>query len=68
MSPDDRKYTKEHEWLRVEDASSGLAQMGITAYAQDQLGDIVFVELPNVEVQVRSEGCSRGGRVRKAGQ
>jgi len=48
LSPDDRKYTKEHEWLRVEDASSGLAQMGITAYAQDQLGDVVYFDLPKV--------------------
>ncbi len=42
-TPDDRKYQKTHEWVRVED---GLAYIGITDYAQESLGDIVFVELP----------------------
>ncbi len=42
-SPTDRRYTKEHEWVRVDD---GVGTMGITDYAQDQLGDIVYVELP----------------------
>ncbi|HVP05988.1 MAG TPA: glycine cleavage system protein GcvH [Dehalococcoidia bacterium] len=42
-SPGDRKYTKEHEWVKV-DGDTGT--VGITDYAQDQLGDIVFVELP----------------------
>ncbi len=42
--PDNLRYTKEHEWVRVEDDGSVL--IGITDYAQDQLGDIVFVELP----------------------
>lgn len=42
-SPADLKYTKEHEWVRIEgDAGT----IGITDYAQDQLGDIVFVEMP----------------------
>lgn len=40
------KYTQEHEWLRVED--DGSVTVGITQYAQEQLGDIVFVELPEV--------------------
>jgi len=40
------KYTQEHEWLRVED--DGTVTLGITEYAQEQLGDIVFVELPQV--------------------
>ncbi|AMO95156.1 glycine cleavage system H protein [Collimonas fungivorans] len=40
------KYTVEHEWLRVE--SDGLVTVGITAYAQDHLGDLVFVQLPEV--------------------
>ena len=48
MSPDDRKYTKEHEWLRIEDAEIGRAQVGITDYAQDQLGDVVYFDLPQV--------------------
>ena len=48
MSPDDRKYTKEHEWVMVQDATAKTASAGITDYAQDQLGDIVFFELPKV--------------------
>ena len=44
MVPTDLRYTKEHEWIRVED---GVATVGITANAADQLGDIVFVELPD---------------------
>ncbi|MFH1373951.1 MAG: glycine cleavage system protein GcvH [bacterium] len=41
--PADLKYTEEHEWVRVED---NIATVGITDYAQSELGDIVFVELP----------------------
>jgi len=48
VSPDDRKYTQEHEWVMVEDAAAKRAVAGITDYAQDQLGDIVFFELPKV--------------------
>lgn len=40
------KYTEDHEWLRVED---GVATVGITDYAQNALGDIVFVQLPDVD-------------------
>jgi glycine cleavage system H protein len=43
MDPADRKYTKDHEWAKLEE---GLAVVGITDYAQEQLGDIVYVELP----------------------
>ncbi|MDI6774471.1 MAG: glycine cleavage system protein GcvH [Verrucomicrobiota bacterium] len=43
MTPDDRKYTKTHEWVKIED---DLAVVGITDYAQESLGDIAFVELP----------------------
>ena len=43
--PEDLKYTKDHEWLKLED---GNAQIGITDYAQGSLGDITFVELPEV--------------------
>ncbi len=46
MSPSDRSYTKEHEWIIVEDAVSRRALVGITDYAQEQLGDIVYFELP----------------------
>lgn len=45
MNPSDRKYSKEHEWVKLE---GDLAVIGITDYAQDQLGDVVYVELPNV--------------------
>lgn len=48
-NPADLRYTKEHEWLRVED---GVGTVGITDYAQDQLGDIVFVELPAAGAQL----------------
>ncbi len=45
--PDNLRYTKEHEWVRVDD--DGTVLVGITDYAQDQLGDIVYVELPDVD-------------------
>jgi glycine cleavage system H protein len=44
MYPDDRRYTKEHEWIRLE---GEVARVGITHHAQEQLGDVVFVELPD---------------------
>lgn len=47
--PDDRKYTKDHEWIRV---SGDVAEVGITNYAQQQLGDVVYVEVPDVGTQV----------------
>ena len=53
MYPDDRRYTKEHEWVKVEGER---ARVGITDYAQNQLGDVVYLELPEV------------GRVLKAGE
>lgn len=43
--PDDVRYTAEHEWARE---SGGVVTVGITGYATDQLGDVVFVELPDV--------------------
>ncbi|RWR32233.1 glycine cleavage system protein GcvH [Sinirhodobacter populi] len=43
------KYTEEHEWLRVE---GDLVVVGITEHASEQLGDVVFVELPEIETQV----------------
>ena len=45
MYPADLKYTKDHEWLRIDGAE---AEVGITDYAQQQLGDVVFVDLPAV--------------------
>ncbi len=50
--PEDLKYSKEHEWVLVE---GNVATVGITDYAQDQLGDIVFVELPAVGDKVSKE-------------
>ncbi len=43
--PEDLKYTKDHEWMRIE---GDIATVGITEYAQGELGDIVYVELPEV--------------------
>lgn len=43
--PEDLKYTQSHEWVRVED--DGIATVGITDHAQEKLGDLVFVELPD---------------------
>jgi glycine cleavage system H protein len=51
--PDDLLYTEEHEWIRrMED---GMVRIGITDYAQDQLGDVVFVELPVVGATVAKD-------------
>jgi glycine cleavage system H protein len=49
--PDDLRYTDEHEWLRDDGET---ATVGITAYAADQLGDVVFVELPAVGRQLKA--------------
>ncbi len=46
MSPDDRKYTREHEWAKLEDTETKLVAVGITHFAQDELGDIVYFDLP----------------------
>lgn len=43
--PEDRRYTKDHEWIKVE---GGVATIGITQFAQEELGELVFVELPAV--------------------
>ncbi len=47
--PENLQYTKEHEWVRIE---GNTAVIGITAYAQDQLGDIVYVDIPTVGQEV----------------
>ena len=47
--PAELRYTKEHEWAKME---KDLVRIGITAFAQDQLGDVVFVELPKVGAKV----------------
>lgn len=56
MIKEDLRYTKEHEWLRVE---GNIATVGITDFAQGELGDVVFVELPSVGTGV-SAGDSFG--------
>lgn len=50
MYPDDLKYSKEHEWVRME---GNIAQIGVTVFAQDSLGDVVFIDLPDVGTEVR---------------
>ncbi len=50
MYPGDLLYSESHQWARVED---GVATVGITDYAQEQLGDIVYVELPRVDDETR---------------
>jgi glycine cleavage system H protein len=47
--PDDLRYSREHEWVRVED---GTATIGITTFAADELGDIVYLDLPEVGARV----------------
>ncbi|HYE95544.1 MAG TPA: glycine cleavage system protein GcvH [Rubricoccaceae bacterium] len=51
--PEDCRYTKEHEWIRLD--GDGLAAVGVTDYAQQELGDIVFVELQPVGTEVDAE-------------
>ena len=48
MYPDDLSYTSEHEWVRTPGEHEGAVRIGITQYAQDALGDIVYVSLPEV--------------------
>ena len=48
MYPEDLKYTSEHEWVRSPGESEGAVRVGITHFAQDALGDIVYVSLPEV--------------------
>jgi glycine cleavage system H protein len=55
--PDDLRYTAEHEWVRL--GEDGVARIGITAFAQDALGDVVFVTLPDEGAQV-SPGATCG--------
>jgi glycine cleavage system H protein len=50
--PDQLLYTEEHEWIALQD--DGTLRMGITEYAQEQLGDVVFVELPTPDEEVEA--------------
>jgi len=52
--PDDRRYTNDHEWARLED---GRVRMGITDFAQDALGDVVFVQLPDLGTSLEAGGA-----------
>jgi glycine cleavage system H protein len=51
VDPTDRRYTSEHEWVKLE---GDVAVVGITDFAQDQLGDVVYVELPKVGDRVEA--------------
>lgn len=50
MYPEDRKYSKDHEWAKIE---GNIATIGITYYAQKELGDVVYVELPQVGKEIK---------------
>ena len=52
-APDDLRYSTDHEWARLED---GKIRVGITDYAQDTLGDVVFVQLPEAGARVEAGG------------
>ena len=53
MNPTDLKYHKEHSWVKVD---GNRATIGITDYAQDSLGDIVYIDLPEADAQVEADG------------
>lgn len=54
-TPEDLKYTEEHEWVARKASTS--VRVGITEYAQDQLGDVVYVQLPEVGQQIDAGGA-----------
>jgi hypothetical protein len=62
--PEDLRYTSDHEWTRLE---GGQIRIGITDYAQDALGDVVFVQLPEPGTKVSAGRLVRGGRVDQVG-
>ncbi|MHB8173140.1 MAG: glycine cleavage system protein GcvH [Nitrospirota bacterium] len=53
MNPEDLKYHKEHSWVRVD---GNRATVGITDYAQESLGDIVYIDLPDIDSSVDADG------------
>jgi glycine cleavage system H protein len=57
--PEDLKYTSEHEWVRSPGESDGSVRVGITDYAQEALGDIVYVSLPEVGAEI-ADGAAVG--------
>ena len=62
--PAELRYTREHEWAKIDGKR---ARVGITHYAQDQLGDVVFVELPKVGAKVAPDADLRRRRVGEGG-
>ncbi len=62
--PTDCKYTKEHEWIKVDGTT---ATIGITDYAQESLGDIVFVEMPKVGAELTAGKTFGIGRIGEGG-
>ena len=64
MYPSDLKYTKDHEWVRL---AGDEARVGITDYAQKQLGDVVYLELPESAAMLKKGTCSgRSSRSRRS--
>ena len=57
MYPEDLKYTSEHEWVRSPGEAEGSVRVGITHFAQEALGDIVYVSLPEVGETVAASGA-----------
>ncbi|MCL0101810.1 glycine cleavage system protein GcvH, partial [Dehalococcoidia bacterium] len=51
MYPEDLRYYKEHQWVRLENPNTGV--IGITFFAQEELGDVVYVQLPSVGTQIK---------------
>jgi glycine cleavage system H protein len=54
--PDDLQYTVDHEWVRAPGETEGSIRVGITDFAQDALGDIVFVDVPDIGTDVEASG------------
>ena len=63
MYPDHFRYTKEHEWVSVE---GDIGTIGITDHAQQELGDIVYVDLPKIGARVSQGRHNRIGRIRQS--
>jgi glycine cleavage system H protein len=63
--PEDLRYTEAHEWVREQ--GDGVVRVGITDHAQSQLGDVVFVQLPDVGSTVTAGATGRRGRVHQVG-
>ncbi len=63
--PSELKYTRSHEWVRS--LANGQVEVGITDHAQEALGDLVFVEVPQLDRRVDRRRGVRGGRIRQGG-